>query len=194
MAYLLIFGMISSATSREWLSPATSYEILNQTPPPSSCRDGNEEEKVDAEITNYGKSATFSLNGLYRCERSLFDYGDRNSFINLVANTAPGQADVAARKINAIISNNVKSTTTKSVRLVIDVNSESEFVIPLVVAAYQTAFAQRLRTIQILRRDDLNDPNLYRVRVNVHRIDDPNNILKTTLTWHHNGKTNEVSI
>lgn len=194
MGYLLIVGIIATATSRSWLSPSTSYELLNHATPMGSCRDGTEEERGDAEISNYGKAATFSLSGLYRCERKLFEYGERNSFISMVAEAAPIQADIAARKIKAIIFDRAKIDQIKHRKLVLDVTSDVDSVIPLVESAYQTAFTQRLKNITILKQNDVKDPDLYRVKVNILRVDDVNNILQTTFTWPLNGNTHEVSI
>ena len=193
-SYLFIAGFFAVASPSDWVSPSISNDLLPNQTSDLFCRDSTEEETIDGSTANYGKASAFNLRGFYRCERKLFEYGDRNSFIDLVAESVPSQADFAARKFKDFIKSNRTFNESNHKILAIEVISEVDVLTPLVENAFQTVFAQRVTDFKILRRPTSEIRPHHRLRVYVRRIDDPSAIIQTRLLWERNGIVTEVKI
>jgi hypothetical protein len=95
---LLVAVIVSLGAPGELaLSPETAYEagLLRSEPPP--CRELTAGERRARGIDPKGKAATFSINGEWLCERTIFAYGERNSYADFVLEHAGERAAAVAR-------------------------------------------------------------------------------------------------
>lgn len=181
-AYLFIIGLLGLGSTTQWLSPASSYELTGAGDVDLSCRDSTAEELRTFGDSNYGKASTFNLRGSYRCERPIFEYGDRNSFINLVMASSPRHADYAARRVKIYLEDHLRMKSSDHANQVaVDVVTDLAVIKPYLENLYQTSLATRLARAQVLRIGKEKEGYLATLRIEVERVDDPEAILKASL-------------
>lgn len=85
-----------------------------------SCRDYSAAEFAALGNEPKGKAATYSMDGEYICERRIFEYGERNSFYDFVAEVAPGRVAKAARRLGQLQEENADLDAIFVVRIKTD--------------------------------------------------------------------------
>ncbi len=93
---LVVFG--AAAPGNLLLTPQRAYRLGFTSEEPPTCREPNDGEKRARGLEPKGKAATFSINGEYLCERRIFDYGQRDSYVDFVLDTAAGYSLQLARR------------------------------------------------------------------------------------------------
>jgi hypothetical protein len=88
--YLILAGLLVLG-SPGFLSPNSKFELgLTETPPPG-CVEAKPGAIANDRPATVGKASDWSLSGRYHCQRTLFTYGDRDSFYEFVAKESPLQ-------------------------------------------------------------------------------------------------------
>lgn len=78
-----------------------------------------------------GKASTYSMDGEFICERAIFEYGERDSYMDYVTQIAPGRIAKAARRFAQLQDNHPELSGAWTVRVITDTESVRKYVLDL---------------------------------------------------------------
>lgn len=114
------------------ISPEGLKEAGIASGPQPKCREYTPAEFQALGNKAKGKAATYSMDGEFICERTIFAYGERDSFYDFVTTVAPGRIAKAARNFAQLQKTIPEMKTDWSVRVVSEDEPVRIFVADLV--------------------------------------------------------------
>jgi hypothetical protein len=115
----VIFVMIGLGTTGYiGISPEGLKEAGLASGPQPRCREYTAAEYQALGNKAKGKAATYSMDGEFICERTIFAYGERDSFYDYITGVAPGRIAKAARNFAILQRTNADMAVDWSVRVV----------------------------------------------------------------------------
>ena len=135
-----------------------------------NCRPATQEELARAGDLATGKAATFNLRGFYRCERDVFEYGERNSFVNFVTKNSSRHARFVSRQVKRL-----RASSTDKIGVEVNTDQAIASIKPYLLTAYETALAETLGPDQVLRLGGTLQAN-DTLRIQVRRLDDASSL------------------
>jgi hypothetical protein len=175
--FVLIFIVIGSGADPNFvMSPEDSYFLkLSDSPPP--CVLQTEKNNV-LEYDKPNRIEGFNMRGTYKCERSLFEYNDRDSFVDYVTAHQAARAKQVAEVLNQRIGDKIRSKKLGSI--VLEIDSEDESLRATILATFANEITQSLgpNSVQRVLTEEKSVP---RVKLKVYRLQDPVEFLNVKL-------------
>ena len=156
----LIFGLAFLLSISD---PFTRYEYGIDSDLPPACRKVSEEQIVEERGEGKGKAARWLTSNDYICERTIFEYGDRDSFYDFVTLHAAPRARHIALQLKKI----TEKQTIWGIRIVSDDEDVKAFLIDL----YRYELTNILGYGHVKRQDYAEDRGPLLV-VTVRRVQD----------------------
>jgi hypothetical protein len=124
------------------------------------------------------------MDGEFICERTIFEYGERDSFFDYVAGVAPGRIAKAARQFAQLQQSRPELDASWTVRVITDAEPVRKYVADLVL----TEFAGYLKRGSMSNFYAMpQSPHV--IEVEISRIQDRDLLLKTSALLQRDGKT-----
>ena len=155
------------------ISPEGLKEAGILSGPQPKCREYTPAEFQALGNKAKGKAATYSMDGEFICERTIFAYGERDSFYDFVANVAPGRIAKAARSFAQLQKTNPDMTASWAVRVVSEDEPVRIFVADLVRSEFSGFASSGTITNQYA---DVNSKAV--IEIEVVRVQDEDLLLK----------------
>ena len=155
------------------ISPEGLKEAGLASGPQPRCREYTGAESQALGNKAKGKAATYSMDGQYICERTIFAYGERDSFYDYVASVAPGRIAKAARSFAQLQRTNPEMAADWTVRVLSDDEPVRLYIADLV----RTEFSGFVRTGSITNQyADISSKAV--IEIEVIRVQDQDLLLK----------------
>jgi len=168
---LIMVGL--GTTGSIGISPEGMKEAGFVSGPQPTCREYTDAEFQALGNKAKGKASTFSMDGEFICERTIFAYGERDSFFDFVASVAPGRIAKAARSFAQLQQTNPEMAVSWSVRIV----SEDEPIRLFIANLVRTEFSGFARTGSITNQYATSDSPAV-IEIEVVRVQDQDLLLK----------------
>jgi len=179
--YISILALLQMGLDGSLLSEEIKYEWNLQNDVPRECREATKSEMGQESLLTEGKASTFNLKGFYRCERQIFEYGERHSFDTFVANHASERAIEVALKIAKLTSQHLDSGFSADVwPIKVDVASDSLAMGSYLQSVFEVALIQYAPRVTVLKQP-LSVP-YTKVRVVVRKLDDTKALFGVTMS------------
>lgn len=174
MIALVLLVMIGLGTNGYiGVSPEGLKEAGLARGPQPRCREYTAAEYQALGNNAKGKAATYSMDGQYICERTIFAYGERDSFYDFIATVAPGRIAKAARSFAQLQRTNPEMAEDWTVRVL----SEDEPVRLYLADLVRTEFSGFVRAGSITNQyADSNSKAV--IEIEVVRVQDQDLLLK----------------
>ncbi len=175
LGIILLLGMMGLSVESQSMSPQTFFDVLGQGSNDMDCRPATQEELARAGDLPTGKAATFHLRGFYRCERDVFEYGERNSFVNFVTKNSGQHAKLVARQVKRL-----RSTSTDKIGVEVDTDQALASIKPYLLTTYETALHETLGADHVLKLSgSLQASDILRIQV--RRLDDASSLFRAKI-------------
>jgi hypothetical protein len=166
-------------------TPETLYELQIDTargrsgerPPP--CTVDDVEPTAEHPMTGKGKITNHNWTGKFKCQRKLFDYGERNSFYDYVSQHAPNRASRAAFALSQRLDSTGASGVSKREPWYINVRANDPVVANYVRSVFETELFPILPTGSLKRYSSVGS-NANEIDVEVQTVDDPDLLFRVT--------------
>lgn len=190
-AFVVVILIIVSLGTRGNLgaSPEGLKESGFLSGPQPRCREFTASERRVLGNEPKGKASTYSMDGEFICERSIFEYGERDSFIDYVADVAPGRIAKAARRFGQLQESHPELAGTWTVRVVTDTEQVRKYVADLV----RTEFAGYLKSGSISNYYSSPDDGSV-IEVEIKRVQDADLLLTSSAVLLADGKSRRWSL
>jgi hypothetical protein len=155
------------------ISPEGLKEAGLASGPQPRCREYTPSEFQALGNKPKGKAATYSMDGEFICERTIFAYGERDSFYDFVASVAPARIVKAARSFALLQKTNTDMAADWAIRVI----SEDEPVRIFVADLVRSEFSGHAATGSITNQyADINSRAV--IEIEVVRVQDQDLLLK----------------
>lgn len=179
--YLSVLALLQIGFDGSLLSEEVKYEWGLQNELPRECREATIGEMGRESLLVQGKASTFNLKGFYRCEREIFEYGERHSFDTFVANHASQRATEVALKVAKLASDTLDSGfSAERLPIKVDVASDNLAMRSYLQSVFEVALIQYAPRVKVLKQP-LPAP-YAKVRVVVRKLDDAKALLGVTMS------------
>jgi hypothetical protein len=170
--YVSILALLQLGLDGSMLSEETKFEWGLQGDVPKECREATLVERQKDHLMAQGKASTFNLRGFYRCERQVFDYGERHSFDSFTADHASQRALEVALKVADFTSKSAASSESGSLWPVkVEVLADSEAASSYLRSVFEVSLLQYAPRVKVLKQASLSP--YTKLRVVLRRLDDP---------------------
>jgi hypothetical protein len=167
--FVLIFLVIGTgADSNFVLSPEDSYLLkLSDSPPP--CYIETSKNNL-LEVGKPHRLEGFNMRGTYKCDRPIFEYGERDSFVDYVTSHQTDRARSVAQVLNQRLGDKIRQKSIGPIAL--EIQTEDESLRATLLATFAGEITQLLGPNSI-RREVPDAKYAPRVLLKVLRLQDP---------------------
>ena len=88
----------------DFIAPPEKFDLFPWGDPPPPCRRVSQEEMQGRGSPARGKASTWNPGVEYDCEHMLIDYGERDTFFDFVARSAPQRARQASHALQRLLA------------------------------------------------------------------------------------------
>jgi hypothetical protein len=178
IGYMIVFFLILGEVSgTHFLSTPDDPYMSGLTTPVSGCVEKASDDSLNLSPPN--RLEGFKLTGTYICERTIFEYGERDSFAEYVIEHSEARAKGVAQALrNAKL---YRTLTAKSQPLEIEVRSDD---LPL-GQFIKSVFTHELTVAlgpKYVSRANLLQPASSKLLVTINRLQDPQDCLEINLS------------
>ncbi|MCX6127114.1 MAG: hypothetical protein NTV34_20515 [Proteobacteria bacterium] len=176
-AMLVWLGLYGQASN-----PQRQFELFGRDAPPE-CHPASLEELKTKHNLPQGKASTFHLSGFYRCNRPIFEYHERASFDQFVADHIGARADDIALSVTQLIDQSHGLTINPNTRIVISLQTDRAGLSPLLRSALENSLQSHLASkhVSVLKTAPMDAKDLLTLRVVLRNIDDKIHFLGASL-------------
>lgn len=143
---LFMIGLASPGNAG--MAPEAMYDAALLRDEPPACREPSAMEQQERGVGGRGKASTYSLDGVYLCERTIFDYGQRDSYSEFLLAQAPARAVLAARAAQQLLT---AQPSLKNKIWTVSVSSGPANLRPHLERVYRQALSQTLGGARVAR-------------------------------------------
>ena len=144
----ILFRIGLASPGNAGMAPEAMYDAALLRDEPPACREPSTMEQQERGVGGRGKASTYSLDGVYLCERTIFDYGQRDSYSEFLLAQAPARALLAARAAEQLLTAQPK---LKNRIWTVSVTSGPADLRPHLERVYRQALSQALAGVRIGR-------------------------------------------
>ena len=176
-ALLVWLGLYGQASN-----PQRQFELFGREAPPE-CHPASQDELKSNHTLPQGKASTFHLSGFYRCSRPIFEYSERASFDQFVADHIGARADDIAMRVTQFLNQSQGIKINQNTRLVISLQTERAGLSPLLRSALENSLQSHLTSkhVTVLKSEPMDTKGLLTLRVVLRSIDDETHFLGASL-------------
>lgn len=149
-AWMALF-LIAISIEMPGIDPATQFEYGLAGARPPQCRPRSPYEQAAAKIAPTGKASTYHWRGEYVCERPVFEYLERDSFVDHVAAHLRATAERTAHEV----AHRDDASTWH-----VEVNAPDDAIKHMVRNGFRAALVASLGPGRVLRRPSANSQAL----------------------------------
>jgi hypothetical protein len=167
--FVLIFLVLGTgADSHFVVSPEDSY-LLKLTDAPPPCYVETDKNNV-LELDKPNRLEGFHMRGTYKCARPIFEYNERDSFVDYVTVHQFARAKHVAQVLNQRIGEKIREKNLGPI--VLEIDTEDEALRSTLLATFANEITQTLGPNSV-RREWLGETYAPRILLKVYRLQDP---------------------
>lgn len=179
--YVSILAFLQLGLDGSMLSQETKFEWGLSDELPRDCREATLEERQKESLIAQGKASTFNLRGFYRCERQVFEYGERHSFDSFTADHTSQRALEVALKVAKLASaTGLPADLEARFPVTVEVVSDSMASSSFLRSVFEVSLLEHAPRVKVIKQPTAGPYS--KLRIVLRRLDDPKALLGVSLS------------